>query len=246
MSRSRPPLLAALASAALASCSGAPAPDGTTAAEAARAGDPVLVIGAGAAGLAAAIEAAAGGAQVIVVDGASVFGGGALPTDGALALIGTPEQEAAGIRDTPERAESDLLRWGEDADPTMVRRFARESRAQVRDWLGAFSRSGTELSWSGEQLVPVAASIEPVASPSLSERVRVAAPSGAAVVVRDAGGVLDSARAAGGGADGGARAGATATRGRAGDFGAPGVRGLTNGEDDESGCDAEAAVPGVP
>ena len=68
-----------------------------------------------------------------------------------------------------------------------------------RDWVGAFARGGSELSWSGQQLAPVAASIEPLASPSGSERVRVAAPLRAAVVVRDAAGVLDSARAEGGG-----------------------------------------------
>lgn len=71
--------------------------------------------------------------------------------------------------------------------------------ALERDWLGAFARSGSELSWTGDALAPVAASIEPVASPSLSERVRIAAPLGAAVLVRDAAGILDSARAAGGG-----------------------------------------------
>ena len=67
-----------------------------------------------------------------------------------------------------------------------------------RDWLEAFRRSGIEVSWSGD-LPPLAASVEPIASPARSERVRVAAPTGRMVTVSDAAGVLDTARAAGGG-----------------------------------------------
>lgn len=96
----------------------------------------VVVVGAGMAGLAAAIEAAAGGAQVVVVDSNSVGGGHAMLASG-FSLVGTPLQERMGYHDDVETAVADILAWGEDADPWWVRRYVEGSRAEVHDWLVA-------------------------------------------------------------------------------------------------------------
>src|SRR3954468_15511493 len=74
----------------------------------------VVVVGAGIAGLTTALEAARGGATVVVVDIASVFGGHAIVSEGGLSLIGTPLQEKLGVRDSPELAYEDFLE-----DPNM-------------------------------------------------------------------------------------------------------------------------------
>lgn len=95
----------------------------------------VIVVGAGIAGLSAALEAGRGGAKVLVVDMASVFGGHAVMAQGQLAIVATPEQAAQGIADSPELAARDFLSWGEDADATWVRTYTQNSRTEVFDWL---------------------------------------------------------------------------------------------------------------
>ncbi|MCC7329582.1 MAG: FAD-binding protein [Gammaproteobacteria bacterium] len=94
----------------------------------------VIVVGAGIAGLAAALQAADGGARVVVVDSNSVGGGHAMLASG-FSLVGTPLQQKLGYHDDVERAVRDILAWGGDADPYWVRRYVEDSRHEVYDWL---------------------------------------------------------------------------------------------------------------
>lgn len=94
----------------------------------------VIVVGAGIAGLAAALEAAAAGARVLVLDINSVGGGHAVKA-GGFALVDTALQRAKGIEDSPELAFGDWLRRGVDPDAYWADRYARESAAAVYDWL---------------------------------------------------------------------------------------------------------------
>src|SRR5215213_5059926 len=72
----------------------------------------VVVIGAGAAGLPAAIKAADGGATVIVVEANYDVGGHAIVSGGNVPLGGgTSAQKKAGIEDTPDLLFSDLTDW---------------------------------------------------------------------------------------------------------------------------------------
>lgn len=95
----------------------------------------VIVVGSGIGGLATALEAGRGGARVIVVDMASVFGGHAVMAQGLLNITCTPVQEAHGIKDSPELAEGDFLAWGEDANRDWVRYYTRHARTDLYDWL---------------------------------------------------------------------------------------------------------------
>src|SRR5687767_13090682 len=52
----------------------------------------VIVVGAGISGLAAALDLGRGGARVTVVDMASVYGGHAVMSQGAISIVATPEQ----------------------------------------------------------------------------------------------------------------------------------------------------------
>jgi flavocytochrome c len=94
-----------------------------------------VVVGGGIAGLSAALELAQGGAQVVIVDMASIFGGHAVMATGDLCIVGTPFQEAKGIHDTPELAFKDFTTWGEDADPEWVRTYVNTSRREIYDWV---------------------------------------------------------------------------------------------------------------
>lgn len=95
----------------------------------------VIVIGAGISGLAAALEAAAQGASVTVVEASTVGGGHAILSSGAVALVDTPYQRARRIVDSPALAEKDFFARGEDPNPDWVRAYVRDSKAWLYDWL---------------------------------------------------------------------------------------------------------------
>lgn len=96
----------------------------------------VIVVGAGIAGLSAALEAAAAGARVLVIEANSVGGGHAVKA-GGFALVDTELQRSKGIADTPQLAFDDWRKRGVDPDPYWTDRYARESAAEVYDWLTA-------------------------------------------------------------------------------------------------------------
>ena len=100
-----------------------------------------IVVGSGIAGLSAAWELARGGANVVVLDMASVFGGHAVMSEGILCVPGTPEQTAAGIKDSPDLAYRDFISWGEDAHPEWVRYYVDHARREVYDWVTAMGVS---------------------------------------------------------------------------------------------------------
>lgn len=120
-------LLTALAAAAMtAGCNG-PAPTPTV---------DVIVVGAGIAGLSAALEAESRGAHVLLVEANSMGGGHAVKA-GGFALVNTPLQQAKGYVDTPDIAYRDMMAWGEDSNPWWVRHYVENSRTEVYDWLTA-------------------------------------------------------------------------------------------------------------
>lgn len=94
----------------------------------------IIVVGAGIAGIAAALEAEGHGARVLVLDMNSVPGGHAVKA-GGFALVDTPLQRQKGYADSAEVAARDLLAWGEDADAGWVRRYVAASGPEVGDWL---------------------------------------------------------------------------------------------------------------
>ncbi len=113
----------------------------------------VIVVGAGIAGLAAALEAESHGARVLVVEVNSVGGGHAIGA-GAIALVDTPLQRARGHSDSPDIAFRDFLAWGEDPDPGWTRRYAEASRTEVHDWLAGMGVRFATLADTPEDSVP--------------------------------------------------------------------------------------------
>ncbi|WP_341684225.1 FAD-binding protein [Nocardia farcinica] len=95
----------------------------------------VVVIGFGAAGACAALEATAAGAQVLVLE--RFTGGGTSALSGGIVYAGggTSVQRAAGVSDTPEQMLAYLTREvGDAVAPETLRRFVEESPAMI-DWL---------------------------------------------------------------------------------------------------------------
>ncbi len=126
----------------LAACSRPPGPEAD-----------VIVIGAGLAGLSAALEASDRGARVLVLEANSVPGGHAVKA-GGFALVGTPLQAKKGYVDDPETAFRDLMAWGEDADAAWVRRYVEASGPQVHDWLASFGVTFSFILDTPEHSVP--------------------------------------------------------------------------------------------
>ncbi|WP_436535438.1 FAD-binding protein [Actinoplanes sp. HUAS TT8] len=95
----------------------------------------VVVVGFGAAGACAAIEAADAGARVLVLDR---FGGGeATAISGGVVYAGggTAPQRAAGVVDTPEEMAAYLREEvGDTVSPATLRRFCEQSAGMI-DWL---------------------------------------------------------------------------------------------------------------
>ncbi|RZQ63143.1 FAD-binding protein [Amycolatopsis suaedae] len=95
----------------------------------------VIVVGFGAAGACAAIEAADAGADVLVLD--RFAGGGATAVSGGVVYAGggTAEQRACGIGDTPEAMLAYLrMEVGDVVADATLRRFC-EGSAGMLDWL---------------------------------------------------------------------------------------------------------------
>ncbi len=95
----------------------------------------VLVIGAGACGLAAAIAAADAGAEVAILEKMSRPGGNSALSTGSIPAAGSRFQREAGIEDSPDRLMADLRGIaGETDHPDLVERLATLSAPTV-EWL---------------------------------------------------------------------------------------------------------------
>jgi uncharacterized protein len=100
----------------------------------------VLIVGAGISGLSAALELARSGIDVAVIEMSHKHGGAALVSEGRICIIGTPEQEQAGLHDSPQIAFDDFMEFGRDErgpgpNAGWVRYYVTESRREIYDWL---------------------------------------------------------------------------------------------------------------
>jgi fumarate reductase flavoprotein subunit len=95
----------------------------------------LIVIGAGGAGLTAALTAAEAGLSVLLLEKEGDVGGSTLMSGGSFALAGTDIQEANGIADTAASLFDDLRRYGGNENvPDVVRAYT-ENQAETYAWL---------------------------------------------------------------------------------------------------------------
>lgn len=95
----------------------------------------VVIVGAGGAGLSAAITAAENGAKVIVIEKMNNVGGNTLISGGEMAVPGNWLQEKEGIEDDVETFYNDILKGGDNEnDPKLVRVIA-ENALDAAEWL---------------------------------------------------------------------------------------------------------------
>jgi fumarate reductase flavoprotein subunit len=107
-------------------------------------GFPVVIIGAGAAGLVAALAAREAGAEVLVIERDSLPRGSTSLSAGLIPAAGTIWQRRAGVEDTPENFAVDILAKADGApDPDLVRLVTQEIGPAL-EWLHA--RHGLDFS----------------------------------------------------------------------------------------------------
>ncbi len=107
----------------------------------------VIVIGAGAAGMTAAITAHDAGAKVILLEKQPITGGNSMLAAGGMNAAETKFQKAKGIKDSVELMYQDTMKGGKNmGDPALVRILAQNSSGSV-DWLTAI---GADISDVGQ------------------------------------------------------------------------------------------------
>jgi flavocytochrome c len=95
----------------------------------------VAVVGAGAAGVAAGIEARDAGARVIAFEQDFEIGGAAIVSGGGCLIVGSPLQREQGIHDTPELAFKDWIAWGgPSADAFWARYYIEHTLHDLYHW----------------------------------------------------------------------------------------------------------------
>src|SRR5687768_6644863 len=96
----------------------------------------VVVVGAGVAGAAAALEVHAAGCSFLLLDQLAEFGGTAMGSGGGCCLAGTRLQRSLGVVDSPQLAVRDLLEaGGDEADEAWARFYFGSAAGEVYDWL---------------------------------------------------------------------------------------------------------------
>jgi fumarate reductase flavoprotein subunit len=95
----------------------------------------ILIVGAGAAGLPAAIFASRAGARVLLVDAAPEIGGTFHLSTGQVSAAGTRLQAAKGIADTPDEHFEDVMRISRGSVRADLVRIAVDNAADTIDWL---------------------------------------------------------------------------------------------------------------
>ena len=95
----------------------------------------LLIIGAGTAGMPAAIFAAQRGLSVLAVDAAPQFGGTLMLSGGQMSAAGTRVQKQKGIVDTAQEHFDDLMRISRGTIDQPIARLAVNNAAATIDWL---------------------------------------------------------------------------------------------------------------
>ena len=109
----------------------------------------IVVIGAGGAGMTAAIKAKQAGKNVIILEKMPYVGGNTTKATGGMNAAETHYQKEQGIEDSVDLFAADTMKGGHDInDPDLVRTLAQESAGAI-DWLDSIGADLPKISFSG-------------------------------------------------------------------------------------------------
>ena len=132
----------------------------------------VVVVGAGLAGLVAALSAAESGAEVALLEKGAEYGGSSSRSGGGLSFVGTDLQQQAGVQDSLDAFRADLTRVSEGrARPEIIDAYV-DNQLETYNWLCSQGVQFTLESADTATTVPRAHLTGPGVAPShLHERV---------------------------------------------------------------------------
>lgn len=109
----------------------------------------VVVVGAGGAGMSAAVEVAQGGKSVVIVDKMPIIGGNTNRATGGINAAETPYQEAQGVKDSKQTFYDDTMKGGNDKnDPDLLRTLVDNAPVAV-EWLNEMGAGLKRVTLSG-------------------------------------------------------------------------------------------------
>ena len=109
----------------------------------------IVIIGAGGAGMSAAVEAATAGKKVIIVEKMPIVGGNTTRATGGMNAAETSIQAAAGITDTKEIFYNDTMKGGKEKnDPALLQTMVDNAAAAV-DWINELGGDLKRVTLSG-------------------------------------------------------------------------------------------------
>lgn len=109
----------------------------------------VVVIGAGGAGMTAAIQLKQEGLNVVILDKMPMVGGNTLKATGGMNAAETSVQAKLGIEDSIETFVEDTIKGGHDINDEALVRVMAENSAAAIDWLETIGAPLPEVSFSG-------------------------------------------------------------------------------------------------
>ncbi|WP_304423592.1 FAD-dependent oxidoreductase, partial [Turicimonas muris] len=95
----------------------------------------IIIVGSGFAGLSAAVGASNTGAKVIVLEKMPTIGGNSVINAGDMCAVGTPQQAAKNVKDSPELLAQDMLRNGLFLNDPKKVKFVAEHANDNYKWL---------------------------------------------------------------------------------------------------------------
>jgi len=114
----------------------------------------VVVVGAGAAGLCAAVTAAEAGASVLVAEASDAAGGASQFSAGLIMAAGTRFQRERGIEDSPEALLHEYLAFNRWSVETGVARRLTEEAGPTVEWLADRGVGVSDIYLSGDDRIP--------------------------------------------------------------------------------------------
>lgn len=109
----------------------------------------VVVVGAGGAGLTAAIELKSAGVNVLVLEKMPMVGGNTVKATGGMNAAETSVQKALGVEDSVETFIEDTMEGGYHVNNRELVTVMAENSAEAIDWLASIGAPLPELSYSG-------------------------------------------------------------------------------------------------
>ncbi|BBF42814.1 fumarate reductase flavoprotein subunit [Lachnospiraceae bacterium KM106-2] len=108
-----------------------------------------VIVGAGGAGMTAALEAKAAGLNVVIVEKMSMAGGNSVKATGGMNAAATSVQKKLGIKDDVKTFVNDTMEGGHNVnDKKLVTIMAKDSASAI-DWLASIGAPLDEVSFSG-------------------------------------------------------------------------------------------------